>query len=83
MRIDDFLSTVGIIVRRTVAKEMARHGLLVVNGHRVKPAYLVKVQDIIQVKGTQGLVFEVLAIPDGSVSRETRGRYYKPLNVTA
>ena len=35
MRVDDYLSTVGLIKRRTVAKEMADNGLVEVNGRKV------------------------------------------------
>ena len=79
MRIDDFLSTVGIIKRRTVAKEMGAHGLIVVNGRAVKPAYDVKVGDIILIKGSHPFAAEVLDIPSGSVARTERGEYYKEI----
>ncbi|NOY87978.1 MAG: RNA-binding S4 domain-containing protein [FCB group bacterium] len=79
MRIDDFLSTVGIIKRRTVAKEMAQNGLIIVNQNKAKPAYQVKVSDIIQIKGKNPRVLEVLDIPRGSVSKEKRPNYFKLL----
>jgi len=79
MRIDDYLSTVGIIKRRTVAKEMADHGLVEVNGRKVKPAYDVKLNDIIVIKGTHPFKAEVFAIPHGNVSKERRAEYYKAL----
>jgi ribosomal 50S subunit-recycling heat shock protein len=77
MRVDDFLSTVGIIKRRTVAKEMADNGLIEVNGRRVKASYEVKLHDIIAVKGSRPFVSEVLDIPRGSVSKEARPNYFK------
>jgi ribosomal 50S subunit-recycling heat shock protein len=79
MRIDDYLSTVGLIKRRTVAKEMGANGLLEVNGRKVKPAYEVKTGDIIQIKGKQAKAAEVLEIPSGSVPKEGRERYFKLL----
>ena len=42
MRLDDYLSTVGVVKRRTIAKELAQNGLVEVGGRRVKPAYQVK-----------------------------------------
>ncbi|MDZ4724499.1 MAG: S4 domain-containing protein [candidate division Zixibacteria bacterium] len=79
MRVDDFLSTVGIIRRRTVAKEMATNGLIQVNGRPVKASYEVKFNDIIVIKGSHPFRAEVLDVPSGSVSKDVRGRYFKEL----
>ncbi|HKK22017.1 MAG TPA: S4 domain-containing protein [candidate division Zixibacteria bacterium] len=79
MRIDDYLSTVGIIKRRTVAKDLAQSGMIAVNGRVVKPAYDIKVGDIVQIKGTHGSTVEVLQLPTGSVPKEKRERYFRPL----
>jgi ribosomal 50S subunit-recycling heat shock protein len=77
MRIDDYLSTVGVIKRRTVAKELGSNGLIEVNGRRVKPAYAVKEGDIIRIKGTRPMVVEVRAIPTRSVPKTERESYFK------
>ncbi len=77
MRIDDYLSTVGVIKRRTVAKELGANGLLAANGRPVKPSYQVRVGDVIQVKGTGAMVVEVIDIPTGSVPKAQRDRYFK------
>jgi ribosomal 50S subunit-recycling heat shock protein len=79
MRIDDYLSTVGIIKRRTVAKEKADNGLVEVNGRKVKPSYEVKVGDIIKIKGSQPFTAEVIAVPAGSVAKTARTDYFRPL----
>jgi ribosome-associated heat shock protein Hsp15 len=79
MRIDDYLSTVGVIKRRTVAKELSANGLIEVNGRKVKPSYLVKVHDIIAVKGSYPLTVEVLDIPTGSVPKANREKYFKEI----
>lgn len=79
MRLDDFLSTVGLVKRRTVAKELAQNGMVAVSGHAVKPAYQVKVSDIIQIKGKRAITAEILEIPTGSVPKAERGRYFKEL----
>ena len=76
MRIDDYLSTVGLIKRRTVAKDMGSSGLIEVNGRRVKPAYDVKAGDIIALKGKHGKRAEVIAIPTGSVPKDDRQKYF-------
>lgn len=80
MRLDDYLSTVGIIKRRTIAKELGSNGLIEVNGRVVKPAYDVKINDIIQIKGSRPFAAEVLAIPTGSVSREKRQSYFQEIS---
>jgi ribosome-associated heat shock protein Hsp15 len=77
MRIDDYLSTVGIIKRRTIAKDMGTNGLIVVNGRPVKPAYDVKIGDIILIKGSHPFAAEVLDIPSGSVAKADRDSYFK------
>lgn len=79
MRIDDFLSTVGAVKRRTVAKEMGDNGLLHVNGKAVKPSYDIKVNDIIRIRGSRPETLEVLAIPKGSVSKEQRSQFLRTL----
>lgn len=79
MRIDDFLSTIGVIKRRTVAKDLGVGGLLEVNGRRVKPAYDVQVGDVIRIKGSRPAALEVLAIPMGSVPKDGRSAYFRPL----
>ncbi len=77
MRLDDFLSTVGLIKRRTVAKEMGATGLLEVNGRRAKPAYDVKLGDVISIKGSRPATAEVLEVPTRSVGKDDREKYYK------
>jgi ribosomal 50S subunit-recycling heat shock protein len=79
MRIDDYLSTVGIVKRRTVAKEMGTNGLVVANGRPVKPSYEVKLGDIIQIKGSHPVAIEVLAIPTGSVAKAARESFFKEI----
>lgn len=81
MRIDDYLSTVGIVKRRTIAKELGQNGLLEVNGNRVKPAYTVKENDIIHIKGSRPAAYEILQIPAGSVPKDKRSDYFKELSV--
>ncbi|RKX22159.1 MAG: RNA-binding S4 domain-containing protein [Candidatus Zixiibacteriota bacterium] len=80
MRIDDYLSTVGVIKRRTIAKKLADSKMIDVNGKSVKASYQVKEKDIIQIKGTQGKSVEVLMLPTSSVPKTDRERYFKELN---
>ena len=80
MRIDDYLSTVGVVKRRTVAKELGTSGLLEANGRRVKPAYEINLGDIIRIKGSRPIAIEVLAIPERSVPKAERNTYFKKID---
>lgn len=82
MRLDDYLSTIGVIKRRTIAKELASNGMILVNEQKAKPAYQVKLSDIIRIKGTRPQALEVLDIPTGSVPKEQREKYFKVLEGT-
>jgi ribosome-associated heat shock protein Hsp15 len=79
MRLDDYLSTIGLVKRRTQAKELAQNGMVLVGDRAAKPAYQVKVRDIIRIKGKRSITAEVLDIPTGSVSKPERTRYYREL----
>ena len=79
MRLDDFLSTVGIINRRTEAKQMCQNGLVEVNGQKSKPAHQVLPNDIIRIKGSSPQAVEIINLPTGSVSRENRTNFVKDL----
>jgi ribosomal 50S subunit-recycling heat shock protein len=80
MRLDDYLSTVGVIKRRTVAKELASNGLVHVNGRKAKPASQIQLGDIIAIRGSRPLTVEVIAVPTGaSVPKEQRSQYFREL----
>jgi ribosome-associated heat shock protein Hsp15 len=80
MRLDDFLSTVGVVKRRSMAKKLADAGMIEVNGNSAKPACQVRIGDIILIKGTQSRTVEVLQLPAASVSKTDRERYFKSLS---
>ena len=50
MRLDKFLKVTRIIKRRTVAKELADNGNIVINGDPKKSSYDVKKGDIFEIK---------------------------------
>lgn len=50
MRIDKYLKVSRLIKRRTVANEACEQGRIIVNDKVVKPAYDVKVGDIIRIR---------------------------------
>ncbi|MFC1475067.1 S4 domain-containing protein [Candidatus Zixiibacteriota bacterium] len=79
MRIDDYLSTVGVIKRRTIAKELGQKGMIEVNNRKIKPSYQVRINDIILIKGSKSITIEVLDLPTGSIPKEKRENYFKPL----
>ncbi|UCD64556.1 MAG: RNA-binding S4 domain-containing protein [Candidatus Zixiibacteriota bacterium] len=79
MRLDDYLSTVGIVKRRTLAKQLAQNGMVGVNGRTVKASYQVKVRDIIHIRGTRSITTEVLDIPSGSVPKSERDKYFRQI----
>ena len=82
MRIDDFLSTVGVIKRRTIAKELGQSGLIVVNGNKVKPAYQIRIDDVIQIKGSKPQTVQILEIPNSSVPKDKREQFVKFISET-
>ncbi len=80
MRLDDYISTIRIIKRRTLAKKMIEGGLVKLNGKSVKPAHPVQVGDIIRVTfGPRKIDLEVVDIPVRSVRKADCENYYKRL----
>jgi ribosomal 50S subunit-recycling heat shock protein len=80
MRLDNFISDLGIIKRRTKAKEMADGGHVKVNDKRAKPAYNVKEGDKIEITGRRHIIIRVTKIPPGkSIPKDKRTDYFKVL----
>jgi len=80
MRLDDYISTVRVIKRRTLAKEMIEGGRVKLNGRASKPAHPVSVGDIIRVSYPERYVeIEVVDIPQRSVRKDDCEKYYKRL----
>lgn len=80
MRLDDYISTVRVIKRRTVAKDMIEGGRVKLNGKSVKPAHPVNSGDIIRVSYSDRYVeIEVTDIPKRSVRKDDCENYYKRL----
>lgn len=80
MRLDIFLSKVGIIKRRPIAKTMAENGLIKINNQRAKPAKEIVVGDIIKIGGNRPATIEIAALPSGSVKKEDREKFYRRLD---
>lgn len=77
MRLDIFLSSLGIIKRRTEAKRIADTGLIMMNERVAKPGANVSVGCVIQIGGSRPQKITVLELPQGSVPKEKRDQYFK------
>ena len=77
MRLDLFLSKVGLVKRRTIAKDLADNGIIKLNGHTAKAGKEIKIRDIIQISGRRPIAIEIIDIPSGSVKKENREKYFK------
>lgn len=76
MRIDKFLKVSRILKRRTVAQEAASAGKISVNGREVKPAYRVKVGDIVELQFSSGVLrFRVLELKETVKKDEAASLY--------
>ena len=79
MRLDKYLKVARILKRRSVSKEMAVNERVYVNGKSAKPAYQVKVDDIIEVVfGQKKLTVKVLMIKE-NVRKEDADQMYEIL----
>jgi ribosomal 50S subunit-recycling heat shock protein len=78
MRIDQFLQKVGIVKRRSLAKQLCDNGAVAVNDRKVKPAQDVSANDTVVVKfRNKKASYKVLQIPSGSVRKDARDDYVK------
>lgn len=79
MRIDKFLKVSRILKRRTVAGDACKAGKVSVNGKEVKPAYNLKVGDVVELAFTAGsLRFRVLDLKE-TVKKEEAPKLYEIL----
>ncbi len=76
MRIDKFLKVSRILKRRSVAQEAASAGKISVNGREVKPAYRVKVGDVVELQFSSGVLrFRVLELKETVKKDEAASLY--------
>ena len=76
MRIDKFLKVSRILKRRTVAQEAAAAGKISVNGREVKPAYRLKVGDIVEISFQAGVLkFRVKELKENVKKDEASSLY--------
>lgn len=75
MRIDKFLKVSRIIKRRTVAQEACDGGKVFVNGKPVKPAYTLKVGDLVELHLGAPIRFTVKSLNDKASKEEAQTLY--------
>lgn len=78
MRLDKFLKVSRIIKRRTVANEACSLDRVTINGKPAKPSKEVSAGDKIGIRfGDKEVLFEVVAVPAGNVTKEGAESLYK------
>ncbi|HZJ85168.1 MAG TPA: RNA-binding S4 domain-containing protein [Syntrophomonadaceae bacterium] len=76
MRLDKFLKVSRIIKRRTLAREFAENGRVLVNDKIAKPATIVKLGDIITIQvGERKTIYEILDIKENIRAAEAKNLY--------
>lgn len=80
MRIDKFLKVSRILKRRSVANDACLGGRVEVNGKSVKPAYNLKVGDVVSIAFGEGsLKFRVLNLKE-TVRKDEAASLYEIIN---
>ena len=83
MRLDNFLSDVRLIKRRTQAKKACENQIIWVDGKIAKPSKEVKVgQKILLDFTSRSMEIEVLEIPRGNIRKQEAKDFYKVLKET-
>ncbi len=76
MRLDKYLKVSRLIKRRTVAKDACSGDRVTVNGKDAKPAYDVKIGDVIEISfGGRKARFEVLQINEHAAKADASAMY--------
>lgn len=76
MRLDKFLKVSRLIKRRTVAKEMAEKGRIMINGQTAKPGSSIKVGDELTIRyGTRLIVVRIEELKDVVRKEEANDMY--------
>jgi len=79
MRIDKYLSAVNIVKRRTIAQDMMKEGVVLLNGVVAKGSKEVRIGDEIAIKYLKSTQkYKVLDIPKTkSTPKSDKGKYIK------
>ena len=76
MRLDKYLKVSRLIKRRTVAKDACSGDRVTVNGKDAKPAYDVKIGDVIEISfGGKKAKFEVLQVNEHAAKADASAMY--------
>ena len=75
MRIDKFLKVSRLIKRRTVAQEACDAGKVSVNGRPVKPAYVLKIGDTVEIALGSPIRFKVKSLNEKANKEEASTLY--------
>lgn len=76
MRLDKFLKQTRLIKRRTVAKDISSAGKVIVNKKTVKPSYLVKEGDVLELYLAEFILFvKVLSVDEKDIRVEPSKTY--------
>lgn len=79
MRVDKWLSAVNVVKRRTVATDMLKSGVVLVNGMQAKASKNIIVGDIVTIEYLKGAKsYEVLKIPaTKTIPKSQKDEYVK------
>ena len=76
MRLDKFLKVSRLIKRRTVAKELADQGRVVINGRPAKASTDVRLEDILEIKlGHKLMTIKVTDLKESAKKEEALNLY--------
>lgn len=84
MRLDLWLKRVCLVKSRSLAKRGCQTGDILLDGERVKESHSLRPGEVLSLGfPSRQLEIEVLAIPDGNVSKKNAPDFYKVLGETA
>jgi len=83
MRVDKWLASVNVVKRRTIATDMLKSGVVLVNNIKAKASKDLKVGDKVTIEYLKGAKsYEVLQIPTTkTIPKSQKDEYVKDLNI--
>nr|WP_315048741.1 S4 domain-containing protein [uncultured Leptotrichia sp.] len=76
MRLDKFLKITRVIKRRTIAKELADNGNIIIDGEAKKSSYNVKKGDILEIKYfNKNIKVKIKELPPETLRKELIEEY--------
>lgn len=78
MRLDMYLKVSRIVKRRTLAKEICNGGRVKINGNPARAGKEINTGDELEIRfGQKTTTFEVLSVPERSVSKNAAAELYR------